>query len=170
MTLDAAGPAQLVAAVEQLVARLDVLAGTALPRMVDGFTSDLRSARTHLVELDVGARVDELLARLPRPAPDVLDLLVAPLRGLASGLDEVTAGSVTAAVEQARGELLAMTETGTLGELLGGIDDLQARLVRQVRALPLDELRDAAVAGLREVQDEILRFDGLSFRSASSSR
>ncbi len=161
--VDVAALDELVAAVARLSVLLDRLVDTTLPHYVDGVTTDLRTARNQLVELDVGGRLEGLLASLPRPGVDPLALLVGPLRDIATRLDDVTASSVAAAIEVAREELLSLTEAGPLGELLTGIEDLQARLVAQVRGLPLEQVRDTVVVALRDLQGEILRFEGFAF-------
>ncbi len=162
----AAGPADdleietLVGAVEQVSDTLDLLASTELPRLVNGVAADLRSARNQLTDLDLASSLDDLRAHLPERGIDSLEVLVGPLREIAAALDTVTSGSITAGLAEARGELTKFATEGPLGDLLDGIERGQQLVVRQIRALPLEEVRDTVVTALRELQNEILTFRG----------
>ncbi len=150
----------LIEEVESLVATLDALASTELPRLADGIATDLRSARNQLVALDPVTALDDLRAKIPSGASVILDVLVVPLRELAGGLGAVTAESIEAALAEARVELTDFISVGALGDLLDGIEDGQRQLTRVIRDLPLELARDSIVAALRDVQQAILEFRG----------
>jgi hypothetical protein len=153
----------LVDALETLAASLDRTVAVDLPRFVEGFATDLRTARNRLTEGDPVAGLEDLLGQIPRPGIEPMEVLIQPLRDLAAGLDAVTSESMTEALQVAREELTAFVRVGELAALLDGIDDAQRRLVELIRRLPAEEVRDRLVRALRDVQREILSFQGFKF-------
>ena len=68
-----------------------------LTGFVNGFSTDLRTCRNQLAELQPLEGLQDLLGQIPRPGIQPLEMLVEPMRDLTRGLDLITSESVSSA-------------------------------------------------------------------------
>ena len=115
-----------------------------------------------LAALDPGAFVGTLrgaLAAFPAAAPsvqfDIEQDLVAPMRGLAATVDQLTPEALKEKLQSLKSDLIDPAAAAGITDMLGTVDSMFDLIIEQFRRIPLRELRDELIDALIALEAKI---------------
>ena len=145
-----------LAALAGVRAELDALFA-ALPQRIGSFADKLNAIDTTALVAKLTAALDKLSGLAPAVSFGV-DELLAPLRAMAQGIDELTAAQLTAAFDDVVAMLKAKIAASGIDEIDTMMEELFDLLVGEIQRIDLRRMRDGVIDALHSVEARINRF------------